>query len=96
MADSTALAWRNGAMTPTLDVPHRSLRWHDHSFLLPPHEFELLHQIVRAYPESVSIDTLALAFGPSLEDPHASVRVAMTKLRARYQLQPGIASSRAR
>jgi len=67
----------------TLDVPHRTLRWRDHALLLPPREFELLHQIVRAYPGSVSIDTLALAFGSDLEDPHASVRVAMTKLRAR-------------
>lgn len=67
----------------TLDVPHRGLRWRDQSLLLPAREFELLHHIVRAYPESVSIDTLALAFGSHLEDPHASVRVAMTKLRAR-------------
>jgi len=67
----------------TLDIPHRSLRWRDQSLLLPAREFELLHQIIRAYPESVSIDTLALAFGSDLEDPHASVRVAMTKLRAR-------------
>ncbi|WP_426183502.1 winged helix-turn-helix domain-containing protein [Microbacterium sp. TWP3-1-2b2] len=67
----------------TLDIPHRSLRWRDHSLLLPMREFELLHQILRAYPESVSIDTLALAFGSDLEDPHASVRVAMSKLRAR-------------
>ena len=67
----------------TLDVQHRSLRWQDHALLLPAREFELLHQIVRAYPDSVSIDTLALSFGSDLEDPHASVRVAMTKLRAR-------------
>ncbi|MBT2485913.1 MULTISPECIES: winged helix-turn-helix domain-containing protein [unclassified Microbacterium] len=67
----------------TLDITHRSLRWQKHALLLPPREFELLHQIVRAYPESVSIDTLALAFGSDLEDPQASVRVAMTKLRAR-------------
>lgn len=67
----------------TLDIPHRSLRWNDQALLLPAREFELLHQIVRAYPESVSIDTLALAFGSNLEDPQASVRVAMTKLRAR-------------
>lgn len=67
----------------TLDVPHRSVRWRDHVLLFPAREFELLHQIVRAYPDSVSIDTLALSFGADLEDPHASVRVAMTKLRAR-------------
>lgn len=67
----------------TLDVSHRSLRWHDHALLLPAREFELLHQIIRAYPDSVSIDVLALSFGSDLEDPHASVRVAMTKLRSR-------------
>ncbi len=67
----------------TLDVPHRTLLWRDQALLLPAREFDLLHQIIRAYPESVSIDALALAFGSDLEDPHASVRVAMTKLRAR-------------
>lgn len=66
-----------------LDLPHRSLRWRDRALLLPVREFELLHHIFLAHPESVSIDTLALAFGADLDDPQASVRVAMTKLRAR-------------
>jgi len=66
-------------------LDRQSVSWKGETLVLPAREFLLLSHIARAYPDTIPLETLSVAYGVDPEDRKSSVRTTIARLRRRLR-----------